>query len=109
MPRRLKRINPSKSLKLRLSPEVLMRFLAKIRKDDTHWVWTGYADENGYGQFRVGSKVLWAHRVARRCLERRMKRRGFRAPMERVATSFGYARRGSMIAQVELPTQTANL
>ncbi len=32
--------------------------------DQCCWTWGGYKDPNGYGQFRIGDRVLWAHRAS---------------------------------------------
>lgn len=43
----------------------LDRFFAKIKREDGHWLWTAYLDEDGYGQFRdEDSKKVYAHRFA---------------------------------------------
>ena len=39
------------------------RFWAKVNKTDSCWLWTG-STSRGYGQFRVGNKVVPAHRWA---------------------------------------------
>jgi hypothetical protein len=65
MPRtRRKLIKPARRLKLRLTPSELIRFLSKIAVKKKHWLWKGYKDENGYGQFKLRGKSYWAHRVA---------------------------------------------
>lgn len=40
------------------------RFLDKVRKTDTCWIWTGYTMKNGYGQINTGKCIENAHRVA---------------------------------------------
>ena len=42
----------------------LKRFLAKVDKTDECWLWTGYKQPNGYGTFRLGGKMRYAHRVS---------------------------------------------
>lgn len=45
---------------------VLERFLAKVEKTETCWLWKGYVAPNGYGQVGMTSprRVAYAHRVA---------------------------------------------
>ncbi len=44
------------------------RFFAKVTKTDGCWLWTGSADDDGYGDFRIGRKELrekahrWSYR-----------------------------------------------
>lgn len=45
-------------------PADLRRFVAKLRKEGDCWVWIGYRDEKGYGQFKWRRRAYWAHRVA---------------------------------------------
>ena len=40
------------------------RFLTKVNKTDTCWLWTGYKTSKGYGQFGVNYCIVRAHRVA---------------------------------------------
>jgi hypothetical protein len=40
------------------------RLFAKVRTVGSCWQWTASQDGRGYGQIRVGSRVLAAHRVA---------------------------------------------
>jgi HNH endonuclease len=40
------------------------RFWAKVAKGDNCWLWLASADRTGAGQFRVGNRMLKAHRVA---------------------------------------------
>lgn len=40
------------------------RFLAKVEKTDTCWLWTGWTTPNGYGQIGRGARVAGAHRVS---------------------------------------------
>lgn len=39
-----------------------LRFWAKVRQQDECWQWTAYVHPEGYGRFRVGQRVLQAHR-----------------------------------------------
>lgn len=40
------------------------RFLTKVRKTPSCWVWTAYKNPNGYGRFRIGKKKETAHRAS---------------------------------------------
>lgn len=40
------------------------RFLLKVRKTDTCWLWTGARCDDGYGHFNIGGHQRRAHRVA---------------------------------------------
>lgn len=40
------------------------RFVQKIAKTETCWLWTGCIHRLGYGHFRVGRKLVSAHRFA---------------------------------------------
>lgn len=40
------------------------RFLAKITKSDTCWLWTAAKDDDGYGFFKIADVQYRAHRVA---------------------------------------------
>ena len=40
----------------------MQRFLEHVNKTDTCWLWTGYCNKKGYGQFRIDGKVVIAHR-----------------------------------------------
>lgn len=50
------------------SPADIIRFCKKITLtrdgNKTHWIWTAYTDDKGYGQFRFKRKTVWAHRFA---------------------------------------------
>jgi len=58
-----------------VSLEDLRRFFAKVVQDPEKgcWLWQGYCDEKGYGQFRFKEKVVWAHRFIFECLVRQLK------------------------------------
>jgi len=43
---------------------LLERFLAKVNKTDTCWLWTGALHPDGYGQFKYEGKCRRAHVVA---------------------------------------------
>lgn len=43
---------------------MLNRFMKKVEKTPTCWIWTASKHAFGYGWFRVGSKTLVAHRVS---------------------------------------------
>lgn len=38
------------------------RFWAKVNKTDTCWLWLATKSHDGYGHFRVGRKMVYAHR-----------------------------------------------
>ena len=40
------------------------RFAAKIDRNANCWLWTAKRTRGGYGQMRVGSRLLYAHRLA---------------------------------------------
>jgi hypothetical protein len=62
---RRKKINPPVRLRLCRKPNVLARFLAMVEEnEDGCWIWSGHTDPNGYGQFKVGGRAVWAHRAA---------------------------------------------
>lgn len=49
----------------------VLRFMRKISLDHESgngrgpcWIWNGYVDRKGYGQFRWNRKTWWAHRIA---------------------------------------------
>lgn len=41
-----------------------LRFWAKVREQGECWQWMAYVHPEGYGRFRVGQRVLQAHRWA---------------------------------------------
>lgn len=43
---------------------VLPRFLAKVEKTETCWLWTAWIERNGYGRFWLDGRQHGAHRVA---------------------------------------------
>lgn len=47
-----------------MTPTLEERFWAKVDKTDACWLWTAAKDPRGYGYFKVGGKLLRAHRVA---------------------------------------------
>lgn len=49
-----------------MTTAILKRFRAKVRKTRGCWHWTASRDHSGkaYGKFRVGKKILSAHRLA---------------------------------------------
>lgn len=54
---------------LYLDPAHMKLFLKYIKinslDEDTCWTWNGAVDkETGYGKFRIGDKIFWAHRIA---------------------------------------------
>jgi hypothetical protein len=40
------------------------RFLSKVNKTPTCWLWTAYLDNDGYGKFWIDGRNINAHRVA---------------------------------------------
>ena len=42
----------------------MTRFWLKVEKTEGCWLWTAYRRPDGYGQFRVGSRMVKAHRFA---------------------------------------------
>jgi len=40
------------------------RFWNKVNKTETCWLWTGYLNGTGYGQFQVNGKKVLAHRLS---------------------------------------------
>lgn len=40
------------------------RFLAKVKKTDTCWLWTAWIESNGYGRFWLDGRQKGAHRVS---------------------------------------------
>lgn len=42
----------------------MKRFWDKVDKTDTCWLWKGRIKKDGYGQFDLGGKSIYAHRVA---------------------------------------------
>lgn len=47
-----------------LKDKDLERFVGKINKTDTCWLWTGAPTKKGYGQFKYQDMNLKAHRVS---------------------------------------------
>lgn len=45
-------------------PDVLARFWSKVNKTDTCWLWTGFNNGRGYGQFIAHGKRMYAHRIS---------------------------------------------
>lgn len=41
-----------------------VRFWAKVEKTDDCWLWRGSVGSNGYGQLRVGARMVTASRLA---------------------------------------------
>lgn len=45
--------------------KAVRRFMEKVTfAADGCWLWTGYTDEAGYGQFKWNGKEHWAHRIS---------------------------------------------
>lgn len=47
---------------------LLIRFMGKVEKTETCWLWRGAINPGGYGRIGEGSMVLQAHRVAYKLL-----------------------------------------
>lgn len=45
-------------------PDKHTRFMSKVEKTHSCWIWRGHTDNLGYGVFWVGSKLLKAHRFS---------------------------------------------
>ena len=45
-------------------PSPTDRFWARVDKSGECWLWTAYRRSDGYGQFRIGVRVVRAHRYA---------------------------------------------
>lgn len=58
------RMRSNRSLDTLPRPALRDRFLAKVQKTETCWIWTAARDGHGYGQIGIGRTVLYAHRVA---------------------------------------------
>lgn len=62
---RRKRIVPSKLTVMARDPALMVRLCTKAKVSaEGCWEWQGHKDDKGYGQFRVGPRAHWAHRVA---------------------------------------------
>ena len=47
------------------TPEIVRRFMRRVRLSAAGcWEWQGHKDDKGYGQFRLGKRAHWAHRVS---------------------------------------------
>lgn len=44
--------------------KLVERFLSKVEKTDTCWLWKASKDHFGYGWFSINSKMFRAHRIA---------------------------------------------
>lgn len=49
---------------MQLTPEQESRFWVKVDKTNACWYWTGAKNNRGYGNVRIASKYLLAHRVS---------------------------------------------
>lgn len=71
MSRRLK-LHPGQPMGVVLKPADVIRFVSKVEIDPDSrvvrgchcWRWIAGGDDKGYGQFKLGGKARWAHRVA---------------------------------------------
>lgn len=46
------------------SPSVAARFWAKVQRSDGCWLWTAATKADGYGRFRLGGRMVVAHRAS---------------------------------------------
>jgi hypothetical protein len=44
--------------------DILRRFLKKVEKTDSCWLWTAYKNQDGYGLFNINGKSERAHRAS---------------------------------------------
>jgi hypothetical protein len=51
-------------MRINIRPEHIERFLSRITKTATCWLWNARCFPNGYGQFRIDKRQLGAHRVS---------------------------------------------
>ncbi len=60
------KLSPSHGSDYRPTAADIHRFMRMVQVDpDTGaWLWQGHVNEKGYGQFRLGSRMWWAHRVS---------------------------------------------
>lgn len=47
-----------------VAAEDMARFLAKVDKTESCWLWTAFCDKHGYAKFSVGGRTRRAHRFA---------------------------------------------
>jgi len=47
-----------------MKKKTLDRFMTKVNKTDTCWLWVGNIHKRGYGQFKLKGKKVGAHRVS---------------------------------------------
>lgn len=47
-----------------INDKTLERFMSKVNKTDTCWLWIASKTKDGYGRFRVGEKIKGSHRVS---------------------------------------------
>lgn len=58
---------PRARIEIKLSPADEARFWSKVDKSagpDACWLWTAYKCSRGYGQFKLGRRMIKAHRAA---------------------------------------------
>jgi hypothetical protein len=50
----------------RVEPDLTVRFMAKVNKDDPSgcWLWTAQIHPEGYGRTTIARRKLYAHRVS---------------------------------------------
>lgn len=59
----LPRCNTMEVATVRLDITTLPRFWAKVDRSGDCWLWTA-STKNGYGQFNINQRILYAHRLA---------------------------------------------
>jgi hypothetical protein len=47
-----------------LNEKQIKRFLSKVQKTESCWIWTGARNDKGYGNFRLNGKTVYSHRVS---------------------------------------------
>lgn len=47
-----------------ITPDIVARFWAKVRKSDGCWDWIAGLDDKGYGHFKLGGRMWKAQRVS---------------------------------------------
>lgn len=62
--KRCKLIATPKRLKIDPGLSDVFRFLAFVSIKNGCWLWEGYKDANGYGQWKINGKTEWAHRAS---------------------------------------------
>lgn len=53
-----------RSVLVHASPDQASAFLASVKEDGRHWLWTGKVNPSGYGIVHIHGQIIGAHRVA---------------------------------------------